>query len=144
MNAYQISPKNIHWFSGYYLNICLLFGTSAVPTTSFGSNNLTSLKCGRCCVENNIYHHVLTMVLVYDLKNRQISADVTNSKQVFKCITPLESENCKFEIKYFRIKAIFVVVSAQTGKCKPRTRICHLNSKLMLRWDGDFKWQLRP
>ena len=35
--------ENIHWFSRYYIfYFCLLFGTSAVPTTSFGSNNLAS------------------------------------------------------------------------------------------------------
>ena len=42
MSAYQISPKNIHWFSRYFIvfdsYFSLLFGTSAVLTTSFGSN----------------------------------------------------------------------------------------------------------
>ena len=33
------------------------------------------------------------------------------------------SENCKFEIKYLRIKAIVDVVSAQAGKCMPGTPI---------------------
>ena len=45
------------------------------------------------------------------------------SKGAFKCISPLEYENCNFESKYLRIKTIIDAVSVETGKCKTETPI---------------------
>ena len=44
-NICQISPTNIHrFFFDIRLSFLVRYWTSAVPTTSFGSNNLASLK----------------------------------------------------------------------------------------------------
>ena len=55
----------------------------------------------------------------------------------FKCISPLESENCKFEIKYLQIKAI-LDVNAKLASESQGPQSGYLNSKLMLRWDDHF------
>ena len=76
------------------------------------------------------------MVLVYNFKHRKTFAALTNSKGAFKCISPLESENYKFEIKYIRIKVILDVVNVQAGKCNPGTQILlsQLKTKAKVGW----------
>ena len=64
--------------------------------------------------------------------------NVKYSKGAFKCSSPLDSENCKFEIKYLRIKAILDVVSAQADKGNPGTPIWLSQLKTNVKWDGHF------
>ena len=115
--------KILTGFQHIRLLLLLLFGTSAVSTTSYGSNNLASLKVRQMWCEKQHIPPLSNDGFIIRFKNRYSSADVTNSKRAINCISPLESKNCKFEIKYIRIKAIIDVVSAQAGKFRPGTPI---------------------
>ena len=43
------------------IHFCLLLRASVVPTTSFGSNNLASWKCDRCCAQSSTYVYTTTL-----------------------------------------------------------------------------------
>ena len=117
MKIYQFSPKKKLRFQDIRLLAFFppLFLRRLLEAIIWHPKSVPYVACKPVYIR--VYHYAITTPL---------GADVINSKGPFKCISLLKSENCKFEIKYLRTKAILDVVKCECSnpdKCKPATPI---------------------